>query len=304
MKWIKQGLIFRPDKNKSWMYSHAALPTSLEQTNGKYKIFFSSRDKNNRAHIGSFDLNLNDQCKITNVSKDPLICPGEWGFFDDHGVQACSTIRNDNGDIYLYYLGWNPSKKEPLFHTSMGLAISKDGGLTFKKHSNAPILQRSSYDPWMVSGGTVIKKENKWLMYYLSGFKFEFNGSKPTSWYNIKIAYSEDGINWNRDGDIALDLEDKETNISRLTIDYFQGTYRAWFPVKRVDRGYRCGYAESKDGIKWERDDKLGLPISESGWDSEAIDKMEVIRRDSRLYMLYNGNKFGYDGIGLAYTDL
>ena len=65
--------------------------------------------------------------------------------------------------------------------------------------------------------------------------------------------------------------------------------------------GYRMGYAKSQDGKKWDRNDsKAELSVSPDGWDSKAIDKMEAIHHNGNIYMFYNGNGFGYDGIGLA----
>ncbi|MBX3662275.1 MAG: hypothetical protein KF804_07495 [Burkholderiales bacterium] len=304
INWHKLGLIYQPDTSLSWQASHAALPTRMSLGGSQFRIFFSSRDKDNRAHVGRFDLDLEEPRRILDTTKHPVLEPGDWGFFDDHGVQACSLVKADNGDIYLYYLGWNTGKKEPLFYASMGLAISRDGGGTFHKYSPAPILQRSRFDPWMVSGGTVIRKKNQWVMYYLSGFKFEFTSDIPTSWYDIKIARSSDGIEWTREGEVALGLQEGETNISRMTIDEHAGGYRAWFPVKRKGACYQCGYAESVDGTHWVRREGMCLPVSRSGWDSEAIDKMEVVRHGNRLFMFYNGNRFGLDGIGLAYSDV
>lgn len=301
IKWEKLGLIFAPNTTLSWQTSHAALPTRWHLGGSQYRIFFSSRDKDNRAHVGAFDIDLNNPLEVCNISSTPKLGPGEWGMFDDQGVQACSIVAADNGDIYMYYLGWNTAKKEPLFYTSIGLAISKDGGSSFVKFSSCPILQRSEYDPWMVSGGTVIRRGPEWIMYYLSGFRFDFTSPTPTSWYDIKIARSSNGIDWVRSGEIALPLRENETNISRMSIiQNVTGSYRSWFPLKSNGLGYRCGYAESEDGIIWERREGFSLDISPEGWDSEAIDKMEVIQSNGKLYMLYNGNKFGFDGIGLA----
>ncbi|WP_222930566.1 hypothetical protein [Synechococcus sp. BIOS-E4-1] len=299
---MKKGLIYQPDVLLPWQASHAALPTRLPLGGSRYRVFFSSRDVNNRAHVGSFDFDLATGV-TSNTSREPVLVPGNWGYFDCHGVQACSIAKSDNGDLYLYYLGWNTAKQSPLFYAAIGLAISRDGGETFIKYSPAPILQRSRFDPWMVSGGTVIRQGDEWLMYYLSGYKFEFTADGGLSWYDIKIARSQDGIEWTRSGEVALPLLADETNISRMTIDEHNGLYRAWFPVKRRNIGYRCGYAESMDGVTWTRKSEHCLSVSESGWDSEAIDKMEVIRQDDRIYMLYNGNRFGFDGIGLAYSD-
>ena len=64
---------------------------------------------------------------------------------------------------------------------------------------------------------------------------------------------------------------------------------------------YRIGYAESTDGINWARmDDKAGIDVSESGWDSQMVCYPFVFDHQGERYMLYNGNDYGKTGIGLA----
>ena len=63
----------------------------------------------------------------------------------------------------------------------------------------------------------------------------------------------------------------------------------------------RIGYAESKNGIDWERlDDEAGIDISASGWDSEMIEYSFVFSHKETVYMLYNGNDHGKSGFGYA----
>ena len=72
-----------------------------------------------------------------------------------------------------------------------------------------------------------------------------------------------------------------------------------WFSYKSTD--YRIGYAESLDGLTWERLDHLsGIDVSSSGFDSEMIEYGAVVRYYGQRFMFYNGNNYGYDGIGLA----
>jgi hypothetical protein len=300
LNWDKKGLIFKPDKTNYWQNSHAALPTRLHVEEDRYRIYFTSRNSENYTYVGWFEIDIKEPKTILKTSNVPVLSPGALGHFDDHGVQCCSVIPV-NGKHYLYYLGWNPGLKKPLFYTSIGLAISEDGGLTFKKHSPAPIMERSRYDPWMVSGGTVLLEKGLWRMWYLSGFKFELLEKGAKSWYDIKYAESEDGIHWKRNGHICLPLSKNETNISRPSIIIENGRYKAWYPTKKDGMGYRVGYAESRDGLLWHRmDETVGIDVSYDGWDSDAIDKIEVIAHKGKKYMFYNGNNFGQDGIGLA----
>ena len=72
-----------------------------------------------------------------------------------------------------------------------------------------------------------------------------------------------------------------------------------WFSCR--GRTYRIGYAESADGRSWLRaDERAGIGVSESGWDSESIEYPHVFDHGGRRYMLYNGNGYGKTGFGLA----
>jgi hypothetical protein len=64
---------------------------------------------------------------------------------------------------------------------------------------------------------------------------------------------------------------------------------------------YRIGYAESDDGRHWTRlDEQAGIQVSESGWDAEAICYPSVFEAKGQRYMLYNGNRYGRSGFGIA----
>jgi hypothetical protein len=74
-----------------------------------------------------------------------------------------------------------------------------------------------------------------------------------------------------------------------------------WFSARFFGRGYGIGYAESRDGLTWERrDDLAGISRSESGWDSEMICYPCVVNVGPNRYMFYNGNRYGSTGFGVA----
>ena len=72
---------------------------------------------------------------------------------------------------------------------------------------------------------------------------------------------------------------------------------------KTKEQTYRIGYAESLDGIEWERKDSLaGIDISNDPleWDHEMIEYPYVFKHNGKKYMFYNGNGYGTNGAGLA----
>ena len=77
-----------------------------------------------------------------------------------------------------------------------------------------------------------------------------------------------------------------------------------WYCYRGTTFPYRLGYAESEDGLRWERKDHLmDLPTSDSGWDSEMIAYPHVFHHKGATYLLYCGNSFSKSGFGLAILD-
>ncbi|MGB6464516.1 MAG: hypothetical protein WBF38_09885 [Nitrosotalea sp.] len=298
MKWIKQGIIFEPKGNIEWMKTHAALPIADNLGGDLYRIYFSSRDSKNRSFTCFIDININNPRKILNISRRPILSPGELGTFDDSGTMA-SCIVNSDKKKYLYYIGWNVGMNIP-YRNSIGLAIS-DNKKTFKKWSKGPIIDRDSLEPYFTASCYVMIENRIWKMWYLSGVGWTVYDGKPRPRYHIKYAESKDGINWKRNGVVSIDFKNKsEWAISRPSIIKESKNYNMWYSY-RENSNYRIGYAESKDGINWKRkDDEAGIDVSKSGWDSEMIEYPFVFVHKGKKYMLYNGNNYGKTGFGYA----
>ena len=86
---------------------------------------------------------------------------------------------------------------------------------------------------------------------------------------------------------------------------YAKGRFRMWFVGSDSPsieyKGSSLGYAESADGVEWQRRDELvGIDVGEDGWDSEMIAYPCVVVHGDREYMFYNGNGFGRSGFGYA----
>ena len=299
MKWIKKGLIIEPKGQFEWMHTHAQLPFAERIGEVLYRIYFSGRDKLNRSQIGYIEVNINEPHKILYITEKPILELGSLGCFDDNGVTP-SWIVDFKGKKYMYYIGWNPGVTVK-FHLFIGLAISRDGGKTFERYSKAPILARNRFDPYLTTAPCVLIENGIWRMWYISGEGYNVkinNVIYPR--YNIKYAESKDGINWERRGVVCIDFKSEdEYALARPCVLKDNNIYKMWYSYK--GRSYRIGYAESEDGIVWERkDDEVGIDVSESGWDSEMIEYAFVFKHKGKKYMLYNGNWYGKTGFGYA----
>jgi hypothetical protein len=295
--WIKKGLIFAPPGGLEWARTHAALPVP-DKVGAGYRVYFSSRDARARAQIGFFEIKIDNPNEILRVTREPVIGLGPLGAFDDSGATT-SCVVNHDGRKYHYYSGWSVGVTVP-FYFFVGLAISDDGGETYARASPAPILERNAIDPYLTASPFVLIEEGLWRMWYVSGTGWEMKDNQPRHYYHIKYAESADGIHWRRQGVVCIDYESPDEHaFARPCVLKEDDAYKMWYSYR--GNKYKIGYAESADGIRWERkDDQSGIAVSESGWDSDMLAYPYVFDVQDQRYMLYNGNGYGETGIGLA----
>lgn len=296
--WAKQGLIFESRGERSWMLTHAASPVAQSLDGDLFRIYFGGRDAAGQSQIGYYEIVLNGTRKVVSISQEPVISLGSLGAFDDRGVHTCCLV-NHGGRHYGFYTGWHLGVTVP-FYASIGLALSSDGGRSFVKVSAAPVLGRSSVDPYLTHSPYVVIEGGLWRMWYASGLRWTVENGQPKHYYHIKYAESLNGFDWRPTGVVCIDFKSAdEYAIARPCVLNADGLYRMWYCYRGAK--YRIGYAESRDGLRWERkDEDVGLDVADSGWDSEMLAYPFVFGHRGRLHMLYNGNEYGKTGIGLA----
>jgi len=298
MKWKKLGRIIEPRKDIAWMKTHAMVPTAERVEGNIFRIYCSGRDELNRSLIGHFHIDITNPHNILSITNEPVLGLGELGCFDDNGVTP-SWIINYNGNKYMYYIGWKP-RSTTRMSVVAGLAVSYNNGETFKRVSRAPILRLTDKEPFSIlTAPCVMIEKGVWKMWYVSGVGW-INPDLPC--YNIKYDESKDGLVWDQQAIVCIEAKTKdETSLARPCVLKEKGIYRMWYSKKDAGLPYRIGYAESEDGFTWERmDEKVGIDVSESGWDSEMIEYSFVFNHKGQKYMLYNGNGYGTSGIGMA----
>jgi hypothetical protein len=275
------------------------LPVAEWRHDDVYRVYFSGRDVQNRSLIGYAEIALSDPGKLLSLSETPVLGLGELGCFDDNGVTPSWIIDHEDRK-YLYYIGWNQRSTVRMALVA-GLAVSEDGGESFQRFFKVPVLDRTHEEPLTLNTAPCVLVENGlWRMWYVSGVEW-VHPDLPR--YNIKYAESRDGVDWERPGTICIDFATPyEHALARPCVRKEDGVYKMWYSYK--GESYRIGYAESEDGLHWARqDNKVGIDVSSSGWDSEMIAYAYVFEHNGIKYMLYNGNDYGREGIGLAVAE-
>jgi hypothetical protein len=307
MKWIKKGLIFQVEHQYEWMDHHACVPIADKVSDEVLRIYFGPRDRQGRTRTTFIEVEADNPANVLYVHDRPVLDLGKLGAFDDSGAMP-SCIVNHEGRKYLFYIGWNIGVTVS-YRNSVGLAVSDDGGLTFKRMFDGPVVDRTRDEPYFcASPFALIDDDGKWKLWYASSTGWTVVHETPEPLYQIKYAESANGINWIRNNTTCIEYTFEGEANARPTVIKDNGLYRMWYCFRGSvdyrtdkDQSYRLGYAESVDGIRWERLDHLvGIERSEEGWDSVMMAYPFVYEHRGVKYVLYNGNGFGETGIGYA----
>jgi predicted GH43/DUF377 family glycosyl hydrolase len=254
--------------------------------------------------MGYVDLDPIDPLKVLRVSVEPVLDVGVQGAFDDNGVIGASIISTSDGRLFMYYVGFELCH-HIRYRLLTGLAVSSNGGASFQRVQQTPILERSDKELFFRCGPFAMLDGGVFKLWYVAGSQWTEIDGRDMPVYTIKYLESSDGINWGREGRVCIDLtDDQEYGFGRPYVIKDCGIYKMFYSIRVKHKGYRLGYAESTDGMDWIRkDDEIGIDVSETGWDSQMICYSAVVRVKDSLYMFYNGNNFGETGFGWALLD-
>lgn len=304
MQWKKYGVVWKPDGQQPWARGHAMIPTPVRIDEDRLRIFLCCRDGENRARPGFVDVSAADPTEVLYVHPDPLMDIGAPGTFDEAGVLPTSVVPLPDGRIYMYYAGFELGHRIR-YRLLTGLAVSEDGGLTFRRVRQTPVLERSDAELFFRCGAYVAhdSETSRFRLWYIAGNAWEEIDGKSMPVYDMRYLESDDGIAWADEGQVVLSIERAdEHGFGRPWVVAGDDGYQLYYSIRRRSlRAYRMGYAESRDGLDWiRRDEALSLDVSPEGWDSEAVMYAAVIESKGKTYLFYNGNDFGATGFGVA----
>jgi predicted GH43/DUF377 family glycosyl hydrolase len=298
MQWIKKGLIYDD--------FHAQVPIVDTQNLGFWRVYFSKRIKRGPSLPYFIDVEAGNPSNILFKSTEPILLPGERGTFDWAGVMP-TEILTIGSTKYLFYIGWANRHDVP-YHNNLGLATSSDGGQSWQKISEGPVFATSYREPGYVGTISIIESQGQYYGYYLSCRKWQEIDNRIEPIYDIKIAISDNLIDWMPINKTAIELSDDEGGISKASIFYLNKEYYMCYAVRKKadyransENSYRIKCAKSSDLLHWEKIDALGLDISShESWDNQMVEYPHIFEYKDDLYMFYNGNGFGESGFGYA----
>ena len=267
----------------------------------KYRMFFCGHKGQG---VGFADADANDPAAWTPFSGNPVFKgnPDNW---EDAFVNQPRVVKVTETHWRMYYTGWG-WKHQGGSSWAMGVADSHDLGVTWTRLQEQPFMLREP-SPGFDDGGAcvpmVIRNEanDGWLMWYTAG---QINPlGKQNS--HLCFARSKDGVTWEKYPGNPILTDNFGDNgprsvTSRCYVIRRGGVYRMWYSYGRPM--YRIHYAESLDGLHWERiGDEPAINVSpKPAWDDDIIEYPELqIPGNGEPWQMYHcGN--GYSSVGLA----
>jgi len=304
MNWQKLGLIFDVSQHAgaSW-FANSALTPQPVVIDDKIRVYAGFRDSAGASRIGYVDLDKSNPARILGVSEKPVLDLGRDGCFDDNGVIMGDVVHTEDG-VHLFYVGFQLVKKAKFLAFS-GVAISKDGGDSFTRLSEAPILDRAPSQTTIGAIHTARFENGVWRLWFARGDGWEIINGVPYPQYHICYTETNDLLNIPRNAITCVVADYPEYRIGRPKVYRLEdGTYMMLATKGTIGGDYTPSLFTSKDGIVWDRhpDKEVGLPLSASGWDSETLCYPALVNNGDHTLAIYNGNSMGLHGFGGATT--
>lgn len=295
------GLVYAPT-GAPWHRSHCQNPFVQPLAGSRHRVHFAARDEKNRSRGAWADVEVHNKALVTvGAAPKPSLDLGRLGAFDDCGAMPGSLVTHQ-GRLLMYYTGWTLARAVP-FSFFIGATESRDGGETFRRISEAPVLGRNHHDPFLTGAPWVIGENGRLRMWYISGTEWvpgKTEDEAPTHYYSIKHATSDDGMVWQTNDRLCLPYLENEHAIARPVVTAADSGYRMIYSARRLGETYRIYSASSVDGLSWQRESLPLLDVAASGWDCEMVCYGSRLDDSRDKFLLYNGNTYGKDGFGAA----
>lgn len=170
-------------------------------------------------------------------------------------------------------------------------SVKSTDGVNF---TNYKLILSGVPDTWenIVNRGCIVKCDSTYKLYYTGQ-----NNDKSC----IGVAISRDGINYNRISSNPIIIPEKEyEGVSVMNpcviYDAEQNCFKIWYSAGETFEPNVICYAESEDGIKWEKRENPVLEKGHNEWEKDRVGGCQVIKHQGKYLIYY----IGYQNIDIA----
>ena len=273
--------------------SHAANPVVVKIAEHSYRIFFNSRDLNQKSSVYSVDFNLDSQLIIPNTFKIQFLLGTSDSYFKD-GVSLGSHFQLDGVD-WIGFMGWVNPPSEHWYGTIGRLRLNSN--FDFEYIEESPWFGLDSYDQTSLSYPAVYFSKNVMHVWY--GTTLSWDGGNGEMVHVLKEKISTDFVQFENSTRVVEWKLGESQAFSRPSVAEVQGHFLMAYSVRGSSTKYRIGFGIIEDDSPIIKEIAT-YPTSKSRWESEMVEYPCLVSHKNSIFMFYNGNGYGKSGIGLA----
>lgn len=289
------GKIFDPKEfsTDAGYLSHAANPVVLKINESIYRIFFNSRDLDQRSSVYSVDFNFESKTLVPDSFREQLLLSNSFHYFRD-GVSLGSHFELD-GKHWIGFMGWVNPPSEHWFGTIGKFRLDSD--YNFEYIEPNPWFDLSPIDPISLSYPAVYFSKDVMHVWY--GTTMAWDGGNGEMVHILKEKVSRDYINFvNSERQVEWKTGQSQA-FSRPSITPLKDKFLMAYSVRGNLTKYRIGVGVIEEEAKCITQIAT-FSTSLSNWENEMVEYPYLVSYEDETYMFYNGNGYGKSGIGLA----
>jgi len=289
-----EKLFFKKEK-----LNYASNPAALTITDSHLRIFFNSRDFQNRSKIYSIDLH-GEELEPDYDSVSLQYSNGTQGSYFSHGLSVGQIFSIDDKKS-LSVMGWKNYVGKHWEGRIGYIPFDTEGNLTVLE--SRPWMDLDSLDPISLSYPALYKDNNSTVIWYGSTLTWDVgNGEMLHILKEAKL--SNDGRVVKGDNIMPYVLGSAQA-FSRPAIVQIDRDFLLAYSYRGNTTRYRIGFMILGD---FNSASHLGgIPpflTSKEEWESEMVEYPSFFSFQKQMFMLYNGNAFGKTGIGVVRVEL
>ena len=289
------GRIFDPQDfsiNDS-VLSHAANPVVVKMDEFSHRIFFNSRDLNQRSSVYSVDINLDSQRLIPDTLRIQFLLEFSESYFKD-GISLGSYFELD-GVHWISFMGWINPPSEHWYGTIGRFRLNSNFDLEYIEEN--PWFDLDSDDPISLSYSAVYVTQNVMHIWY--GSTLTWDGGNGEMVHILKEKISKDFLKFQNSNRFVEWKMGESQAFSRPSVVEVQDYFLLAYSVRGNTTKYRIGFGIIEDRSHVVRQIAI-YPTSTSTWESEMVEYPCLVSHKDSIFMFYNGDGYGKSGIGLA----
>ena len=201
-----------------------------------------------------------------------------------------SKVLFENGRYKMWYTNLYNSAVSDIWYAE------SSNGINWIVNDSIPAIQYGLINSWdylHVQSGAIIKDANEYKMYYL-GFSDQIGN------WNIGLATSQDGINWNKHSTPIIYADSNEYQIGPNDIIKIGSKYLLYYSSRNYPY-YDIRLAISEDGIHFSKYEGNPILSADKAWESTGVANASVIYDNNQYKMVYM-NALA-NGFGIAYSE-